>query len=52
MSKTPAQRKADERNRYRDAGLVAVTVWIHPDVRARLMRYVGRLKKALIGMKL
>lgn len=43
--KTPAQRKADERRRYKDAGLVAVTVWINPDDRAKLAHYIKRLNQ-------
>ena len=43
--KTAAERKAAERDRYRSAGLVKVEVWIHPDDRERLSRYVGRLAK-------
>lgn len=43
MPKTPAQRKADERRRYKEAGLVAVTVWINPDDRAKLAHYIKRL---------
>ena len=43
--KTPAQRKADERRRYKEAGLVAVTVWIHKDDRAKLAHYIKRLNQ-------
>ena len=41
--KTAAQRKADERQRHKDAGLVAVTVWIRPDDRAKLAHLDNRL---------
>ena len=44
-AKTPAQRKADERRRYKEAGLVAVTVWIHPDDRVKLAHYIKRLNQ-------
>lgn len=43
--KTAAQRKADERQRYRDAGLVAVTVWINQADRAKLAHYIKRLNQ-------
>lgn len=45
MSQTPAQRKAAERQRHRDAGLVAVTVWINAADRVKLARYVKRLNQ-------
>lgn len=41
--KTPAQRKADERERRRQEGLVSVTVWIHPASKELLHKYVKRL---------
>jgi len=40
-----AKWKADERQRKKDAGLVAVTVWINPPDRAKLARYVKRLNQ-------
>ena len=43
--KTPAQRKADERERQRLAGRVMVTVWVHPDDRARVQRYAERANR-------
>ena len=43
--RTPAQRKADERQRQRDAGRVVVQVWIHPDDRAKLAHYIKRLNE-------
>ena len=43
--KSAAERKADERDRYRAAGLVAVTVWIAPSDRERLQRYIKRLNE-------
>ena len=45
MSATPAQRKAAERQRQRDSGLVAVTVWIAPEDRAKLAHYIKRLNE-------
>jgi len=45
MTQTPAQRKAAERQRLRDAGLVAVTVWINAADRVKLARYVKRLNE-------
>ena len=45
MSATPAQRKAAERQRQRDSGLVAVTVWIDPEDRAKLAHYIKRLNE-------
>lgn len=43
--KTPAQRKAAERARLKDAGLVAVTVYVLPESRDLLRRYVKRLNQ-------
>ncbi len=43
--KSPAQRKADERERQRQLGRVAVQVWVHPDDRARVQRYAERVNK-------
>jgi hypothetical protein len=43
--KTAAQRKADERQRQREAGRVAVTVWVHPEDRARVQRYAERANR-------
>jgi hypothetical protein len=43
--KGAAQRKREERDRYRAAGLVAVQVWIKPKHRERLYRYVERLNR-------
>lgn len=42
---TPAERKAAERERRRERGLVPVEVWIKPADRERLSRYVARLVK-------
>ena len=44
-AKTAAERKAAERQRLRDAGLVAVTVWIDPEDRQKLARYIKRLNE-------
>jgi hypothetical protein len=48
---TPAQRKAAERQRLRDAGLVAVTVWINAADRVKLARYVKRLNQRAMAQK-
>lgn len=44
-AKSAAQRKAEERQRQRDAGLVVVQVWVHPDDRLKLARYIKRLNQ-------
>lgn len=44
--KTPAQRKADERQRHAEAGRVPRTHYIHPLDGPKLARYVARLNKA------
>lgn len=46
MSQTAAERKSAERQRQREAGRVAVTVWVHPDDRARVQRYADRANRA------
>lgn len=43
MTSTAAQRKAAERARHKDAGRVAVTVYVPPEARELLHRYVKRL---------
>ena len=40
---TPAERKAAERQRQRERGRVAVQVWVHPDDREKLARYIKRV---------
>ena len=42
---TPAERKAAERARHKEAGRVAVTVWIYPADRDKLARYIKRLNE-------
>lgn len=42
---TAAQRKAAERQRQRDAGRTVVQVWVHPDDREKLARYIKRLNE-------
>ena len=42
---TPAERKASERLRKRDKGLVQVTVWIKPQYRENLMQYVDGVNR-------
>lgn len=41
--KTPAERKADERRRLREAGLVAVTVWVLPELRKVVQEFVKQI---------
>lgn len=48
-AQTPAQRKAAERQRQREQGRMAVTVWIHPDDKAKLAAYVARLNRSKRG---
>ena len=43
VPKTPAERKAAERQRRRDAGLAVVQAWVYPDDREKLARYVEKL---------
>jgi uncharacterized protein (DUF2236 family) len=41
---TPAAKwKAAERARYKEAGRVAVTVWVWPEDRKKVARYIKRL---------
>lgn len=46
VAKTPAQRKADERQRRRDAGQHLVQEWVNGDDVERLRRYAAKLRKA------
>lgn len=43
--RTPAERKADERQRHMDAGRVPTTVYTRPEQRTRLHKYVARLAR-------
>lgn len=43
--KTPAERKADERRRQREAGRVVVQVWIYPEDKPKLAHYIKRLNE-------
>ena len=45
MAQTPAERKAAERKRQRQAGRVAVTVWIDPADRKKVTKYIDRLNE-------
>lgn len=45
MNHALLQRKAAERQRYRESGLVAVTVHIYPESRELLRKYVKRLNE-------
>jgi two-component SAPR family response regulator len=42
-AKTTNQRKADERARKRERGLIKVEYWIRPEHKDKLNRYVKRL---------
>lgn len=43
MTTPSAKWKADERARYKEAGLVAVTHYIYPQDRGKVARYIKRL---------
>jgi len=43
--RTVAQRKADERQRRRDAGQSLVQEWVHGDDVERLRKYAAKLRK-------
>jgi hypothetical protein len=43
IAKTTNQRKADERARKRERGLIKVEYWIRPEHKDKLNRYVKRL---------
>lgn len=45
-AKTPSQRKADERQRRREAGQSLVQEWVHSDDVERLRKYAAKLRKA------
>lgn len=45
MNATAAERKAAERARHKDAGRVSVTVFIYPEDRENLARYIKRLNQ-------
>lgn len=45
MTTPAAQRKAAERARHKEAGRVAVTVYIYPENREKLARYIKRLNE-------
>jgi hypothetical protein len=44
--RTVAQRKADERQRRREAGQSLVQEWVHCDDVGRLRKYAAKLRKA------
>ena len=44
-AKTAAQRKAEERQRHREAGRVIVQAWVYPEDRPKLARYIKRLNE-------
>ena len=45
MTTTPAQRKAAERARHKQAGRVAVTHYVYPEDREKVARYIKRLNE-------
>jgi hypothetical protein len=45
MTSPAAKWKAAERARHKDAGRVAVTVYIYPEDREHLTRYIKRLNQ-------
>lgn len=47
--KTPAERKADERQRRREAAQMLVQEWVHGDDAERLRKYAAKLRKARGG---
>jgi len=49
MAKTPAQRKADERERKREAGMKEFRKWVWPDMVAKLHAYAERLLRKKDG---
>jgi hypothetical protein len=44
-AKTPAGRKADERKRHKDAGRVAVTVYVRPEFRDDVRALEAKLQR-------
>lgn len=45
-AKTPAQRKADERERMRARGFVLRQVWVHSQDWSRVQKYLAKIRKA------
>ncbi len=43
--KTATERKAAERQRRQEAGLIRMDVWVRPELRERVKRYVARLMR-------
>jgi len=44
-AKTPAQRKAAERQRRKESGQVLVQEWVHNSVSDKLKQYASKLRK-------
>jgi hypothetical protein len=42
-------RKAAERRRYRDAGLVPIEVWVKPEHKAKVQQYAAKLREKKNG---
>lgn len=49
--KTAAQRKADERTRYKTEGRASVTCWVYPEDRDELKRYAQALTEIRAAQK-
>lgn len=45
IAKTQNQRKAAERARKREAGLVKIEIWCRPKDRAKIIRFAASLNK-------
>lgn len=43
-AKTAAERKADERQRRKDAGQVLIQEWVHESMAAKLKAYAAKLR--------
>ena len=42
MTMTPAERKAAQRDRQREQGLMQLEAWVHPDVASAVRRYIAK----------
>lgn len=45
MKKTIKQRQAEFKKRMREAGLSRMEIWVHPDKKDQVKRYVERLNQ-------
>lgn len=48
-AKSAAERKKEERARHQRAGRAPLGVYVHPEDRARVRRYVDRINKERFG---